>query len=166
MSSKPTNKDARYLISPYWQTSYDLTVGQAPTLNITAGSMQFGGVAIAATAAELNKSADNSANTITLSTASTGTAVDSATYQKIILNSTVDVTHTLALPTKGDRLDIFKLGSSTKVHSIACTSLATFDGTNDVLTFNAIGEAITIVAASTARWVIMQNTGTVGASTS
>ena len=166
MSSKPTNKDARYLISPHWQTSYDLTVGQAPTLNITAGSMQFGGVAIAATAAELNKSADNSANTITLSTASTGTAVDSATYRKIILNSTKTTTHTLALPTKGDELEIFKLASSTLIHSINCTTLATFDGTNNVLTFNATGEAISLVAASTARWVIMQNTGTVGASTS
>ena len=165
MSSKPTNKDARYLISPYWQTSYDLTVGQAPTLNVTAGSLQLGGVAVGATAAELNKSADNTANTITLSTASTGTAVDSATYEKIILNTTVAATHTLALPTKGDRLDIFKLGGSTTVHAISATTLATVDGTNVVMSFNGTGEAISLLATSTARWAILANTNSVALST-
>ncbi len=55
MALGPTRfKDQRYLMSPHYETAYDLTVGNTPTFNLTKDKLLIAGVAMTATAAELN----------------------------------------------------------------------------------------------------------------
>ncbi len=46
--------DQRYLLSPFYAASYDLTLGNAPTLDLAKDSLKIAGTAVTTTAAELN----------------------------------------------------------------------------------------------------------------
>jgi hypothetical protein len=81
----------------------------------------------------------------------------------VLLNhATVVIAATLAAPTAGDELFIIdNSASGVAAHTVTLPAGVTWDGTNDVATFNAPGEALHVVAISATRWFIMENIGAV-----
>ena len=76
-------------------------------------------------------------------------------------NSTV-IAATLDAPAAGDELFIVNNSASgTAAHTVTLPAGVTWDGTNDVATFNAPGEALHVIALSATRWLILENIGTV-----
>lgn len=72
-----------------------------------------------------------------------------------------DLAMTLAAPTAGTFLIIWdKANSGAKNHVVTATGL-TFDGTNDVATFNATAECLVLFATTTTRWIVVENIGSV-----
>lgn len=72
---------------------------------------------------------------------------------------------TLAAPTPGDELIIVNNSASgTAAHTVTVPAGVTWDGTNDVATLDAPGEALHVIAVSATRWFILENIGTVGLS--
>lgn len=81
----------------------------------------------------------------------------------ILLNhATVAIEATLAAPTAGDELFIVdNSASGTAAHTVTLPSGVTWDGTNDVATFNAPGEALHVIALSATRFLVVTNVGAV-----
>lgn len=98
----------------------------------------------------------------------TATGAITLTNGTVFLNhATVVIAATLAAPTKGDELIIIdNSATGTAAHTVTLAAGVTFDGTNDIATFNLLGEALHIKAASATRWVILANVGSVGLSAS
>lgn len=81
----------------------------------------------------------------------------------VLLNhaSTV-IAATKAAPTAGDVLYIINSSASgTAAHTVTLPSGVTWDGTNDVATLNAPGEALLAVAISSTRYLVLVNVGSV-----
>jgi len=79
-----------------------------------------------------------------------------------------DLAMTLAAPTAGSLLIIFdKANSGTKNHVVSAKAASgEFDGSNNnTLTFNATEECVVLFAVTTTLWVIVENIGSVGLST-
>jgi hypothetical protein len=69
---------------------------------------------------------------------------------------------TLAAPTAGDELFIINTSASgTAAHTVTLPAGVTWDGTNDVATLDAPGEALHVIAVSATRWFVLENIGTV-----
>lgn len=69
---------------------------------------------------------------------------------------------TKAAPTAGDELYIVdNAASGTAAHTITLPAGVTWDGTNDVATFDAPGEALHVIALSATRFFVLENIGTV-----
>jgi hypothetical protein len=82
-------------------------------------------------------------------------------------HATVAIEATLAAPTQGDELLIVDSSATgTAAHTVTCAAGVTFDGTNDIATFDLLGEALLIHAVSATRWAILSNVGSVGLSSS
>ena len=81
----------------------------------------------------------------------------------VLLNhATVAIAATLAAPEAGDELYIIDTSASgTAAHTVTLPGAATWDGTNDVATLNAPGEALHVVATSATRFFVMENIGAV-----
>ena len=79
-------------------------------------------------------------------------------YGYTALNSTAAKTWTMDFPDPPNRKFFIQTSSSTlaKVVQLATTA-ATFDGTNHVMTFNALADSIELVAISTTRYAIISN---------
>lgn len=76
-------------------------------------------------------------------------------------NSTV-IAATLDAPTAGDELYIVNNSASgTAAHTVTLPSGVTWDGTNDVATLDAPGEALHVIALSATRWLVLENIGSV-----
>jgi len=84
----------------------------------------------------------------------------------LLLNhATVVIAATLAAPVAGAELYIIdNAASGTAAHTVTTAAGVTWDGTNNTATFNAVGEALHVVAISATRWFILENIGTVGLS--
>ncbi|HBA73468.1 MAG TPA: hypothetical protein DCZ63_15135 [Geobacter sp.] len=67
---------------------------------------------------------------------------------------------TLATPTKGRFLVITQIDAGTHGHTVTLGA-GTWDGTNDVATFNAPGETLVVFGVSNTRFVIVENIGSV-----
>ncbi len=84
----------------------------------------------------------------------------------VLLNhiSTIIVA-TLDAPAVGDQLFIIdNAASGTAAHTVTTASGVTWDGTNNTATFNAVGEALHVIAISATRWFILENIGSVALS--
>ena len=80
----------------------------------------------------------------------------------LLAHATVPVEATLDAPAAGDELFIVNNSASgTAAHTVTLPAGVTWDGTNDVATFNAPGEALHVIALSATRWLILENIGTV-----
>lgn len=81
----------------------------------------------------------------------------------VLLNhATVVVAATLDAPQAGDELFIINNSASgTAAHTVTLPAGVTWDGTNDVSTLNAPGEALHVVAISPTRFFVMENIGAV-----
>lgn len=73
--------------------------------------------------------------------------------------------YTLDAPSAGLEKFIYCNAGSTDNLSSVTADGATFDGTNDVATFNAAGDALHLVGASSVLWNVIVNTGSVSLST-
>ncbi len=94
---------------------------------------------------------DNNVNT-----ASTGTNFTAGTYN---LSST-STAYTLATPTVGDIVDIHQTSTATGGITVTCqTTNETYDGTNDIATFNGVNDHLSLKALSTTRWAVVSNEG-------
>lgn len=130
-------------------------------VNSVAG-FESGGVAITATAAEINDVADVSARVSEL----TATAAVAAGVQSVELNhATVVVAATIADSTNHQGLFVVKdtSASGTAAHTLTLTS-GTFNGTNNVATLNAPGECLVVYFDSAGDGVVVENIGTVALS--
>lgn len=81
----------------------------------------------------------------------------------VLLNhdSTI-IAATLDAPEPGDELYIINTSASgTAAHTVTVPAGVTWDGTNDVATLNAPGEALHVIAVSATRWFILENIGSV-----
>lgn len=125
-----------------------------------SGPIAVGGTSINATAAEINNAADVSGRIQEL----TATAAVTAGVQSLELNhvSTV-VAATIADSSNHQGVFIVKdtSASGTAAHTLTLTA-GTFDGTHNVATLNAPGEALAVYFDSAGAGVILSNVGTVG----
>lgn len=82
-------------------------------------------------------------------------------------HDTVVIAATLAAPAAGDDLWIVNNSAAgTTAHTVTLAAGVTFDGTNDIATLDAPGEALHLVALSATRWFIAENIGSVALSSS
>jgi hypothetical protein len=82
----------------------------------------------------------------------------------VLLNhATVAIAATLPAPTAiGQELIIVDSSASgTAAHTVTVPGAVTWDGTNDVATLNAPGEALHVIAISLTRWLVLENIGSV-----
>ena len=70
---------------------------------------------------------------------------------------------TIAAPEAGRFLVIVQTDSGTAGHTVTLTA-GTYDGTNNVATFNAQNECLVLFGVSATRFVIVENIGAVGLS--
>lgn len=117
---------------------------------------------IGATAAELNNAADVSARVQEL----TATGAITAGKQSIELNhASVVIAATIANANAHQGLCVFKDTSATgtAAHTVTLTA-GTFNGTNNVATFNARDECLVVYFDSTGRGTVIVNVGSVALS--
>lgn len=93
----------------------------------------------------------------------TATAAITLNSGLVMLNhATVVIAATLDAPTVGDELYIINTSASgTAAHTVTLPGAVTWDGTNDVATLNAPGEALHVIAISATRFFILENIGAV-----
>lgn len=135
------------------------------TLAVADGGLKLGagaGTAVNATAAEINNAADVSARVQEL----TVTGAVTAGVQSVELNhDTVVVAATIANAANHQGLFIVKdtSASGTAEHTLTLTA-GTFDGTNNVATFNAPNDALAVYFDSAGNGTILVNVGSVALS--
>ncbi len=83
-------------------------------------------------------------------------------YAELVrLNSTTPlIAATIAAPRPGRFLVITQIDGGIAGHTVTLTA-GTFDGTNDVATFDAAGETLVLYGVSETRFMIVENIGTV-----
>jgi len=172
--------DASYQPKVYKkQGGDDLVVASGGTLDIeSGGAIEIAGTAITSTAAELNIMDGVTATAAELNAAAdvsagkfqelTVSGAITAGVQNVELNhATVIVASTIA--DLANHVGILQIkdtsASGTAAHT--CTATAgTFDGTNDIATFNAPDESLHCMIDSNGKGIIITNTGSVAMSSS
>jgi len=80
----------------------------------------------------------------------------------VILNNTSKIELTLEAPKgAGQLLCIVQIDAGTAGHTVTVPSGVTWDGTNDVATFDAAGELLLLVSSSATRWHVIANPSTI-----
>jgi len=136
--------------------------GSESTAIAQDGTLYQKKVEVTATATQLNKLVTK--NTITALDGSTGKKACSTNGVSSIAGGTGIADMTLAAPTAGDeatiRIDTISSGDVV----VTCADGVTVDGTNDIMTFNAVGEALVLAYKSATEWQIVLNIGAVALS--
>lgn len=85
-----------------------------------------------------------------------------AATDTVVLLNTADgaMAVTLAAPTVNQLLIITQIDGGTDGHTVTLDA-GTFDGTNEIATFNAAGETLILFGVSATRFAILANTGSV-----
>lgn len=78
-------------------------------------------------------------------------------------NSSTALAITLDAPIAGQLLIITQVDSGTEGHTVTLTA-GTYDGSNDVATFNAQDETLVLFGVSATRFVVLENIGSVSLS--
>lgn len=98
-------------------------------------------------------------------TALTESGAIPATASFVTLDSTTPlIAATIAAPAAGRFLVITQIDAGTAGHTVTLTA-GTYDGTNNIATFNAQNETLVLFGISATRFVIVENIGAVGLST-
>ena len=120
-------------------------------------------------AAELASASATSVKRLDTITTPASTVAISGPGTYLLANSTGagGLVYTLAAPTAGHEMKLYlntlSTSTGTDIVKVKPASTAiTFDGTNKVLTFNAVGENVTLVAQTATRWMVTSNVGAVG----
>lgn len=91
----------------------------------------------------------------------TASGAISANVSYVELNSTTPlIAATIAAPAAGRFLVITQTDAGTAGHTVTLTA-GTYDGTNNVATFNAQGETLVLFGVSATRFVVVENIGSV-----
>lgn len=94
----------------------------------------------------------------------TASGAIASTTSYVELNSTTPlIAATIAAPSAGRLLVITQTDAGTAGHTVTLTA-GTYDGTNNVATFNAAGETLVLFGVSATRFVIVENIGSVALS--
>lgn len=89
-----------------------------------------------------------------------------ATVSLVALNkSDGALAMTIAAPTPKQVLVIYQKDGGTQGHTVTLTA-GTYDGTNDIATFNAQYEALVLIGVSATRYLLVSNIGSVALSAS
>lgn len=151
--------------SVYWEwdgTNAKLVVAGTTVFSATSSAADLSALGINATASEINNVADVSARVQEL----TATGAVTAGVQSVELNhATVVAAATIANAANHQGLFIVKntSASGSAAHTLTLTA-GTFNGTNNIATLNAPGEALVVYFDSNGDGVILENIGTVGLS--
>ena len=95
----------------------------------------------------------------------TATGAISASVSYVELNhASVAIAATIAAPSAGRFLVITQTDAGTAGHTVTLTA-GTYDGSNNVATFNAQNETLVLFAISATRFVVVENIGSVGLGT-
>ena len=94
---------------------------------------------------------------------SSGAIADTASYVELN-NDSASIAATIAAPAAGRFLVITQTDSGTQGHTVTLTA-GTYDGTNNIATFNAQYESLVLFGVSATRFIIVENIGSVGLST-
>jgi len=79
-----------------------------------------------------------------------------------LLNNESKIEMTLEAPVAaGQLVAIVQIDAGTAGHTVTAASGTTLDGSDDVATFDAAGEALLLIARSTTAWVVLSNVGTI-----
>jgi hypothetical protein len=139
MASPTVYTDQRYLMGPHYASSYDLTVGNAPTFDLAKDKLKIAGTAVTltaaefnilddvtATAAEINAAADRSTKVVTIANATNTLSLTAALHAGRIAY-VLDATLAITLPEATGTGDVY-----TVVQGIAATSstIVTADTSN------------------------------------
>ena len=131
----------------------------------SGGALKIAGVAVTASAAQINASGALEDNNTLLETEGTTKAclVNGVT---LIAGGTGIADMTLAAPVANARaiIRIASLSSGSVV--VTCAEGVTVDGANDIMTFDAAEETIELVYKSATEWAIVRNDGGVALSAS
>lgn len=92
-------------------------------------------------------------------------AIDENAAYVELNNSSASIAATIAAPEAGRFLVITQTDSGTEGHTVTL-SAGTYNGTNDIATFNAQYETLVLYGVSATRFVIVENIGSVGLSSS
>lgn len=79
-------------------------------------------------------------------------------------NATTAIAVTIDAPKEGWFLVVTQADAGTAGHTVTLTA-GTFDGTNNVATFNAAGETLVLMGVSSTRFVVVENIGSVSLGT-
>ena len=90
-------------------------------------------------------------------------AIDSKDTYVELNSSGTAIAMTIAVPEAGRFLVITQTDAGTDGHTVTLTE-GTYDGTNDIATFNAQNETLVLFGISATRFVIVENIGSVGLS--
>lgn len=119
------------------------------------------------TAAELlNYIADNMVGNVTTVTA-TDAAFSTENNSLVVLNhasTDIDLTFASVVPT-GAKISFLALDNGATSHTVTLAGSQTFDGTNNIASFDAANESITIQGISSTRVAVLSNVGSVAFST-
>ena len=144
-----------------WREDVKFRVGRISELYLGYDNGRLG-TKLNATADELNKVADVSARVEEQT--EDGAVVVTAGVQSVELNNTTQMTATIADAANHQGLFICKqTDAGTAGHTLTLTS-GTFDGTNNVATFDAQNEALVVYFDSNGDGTIIENVGSVALS--
>lgn len=90
----------------------------------------------------------------------TGTAILGTTSSVLLNKSDGVLASTLTAPSTGRLLLISQYDAGTSGHTVTLGS-GTFDGTNNIATFNAAGETLLLYGLTAARFLVLINNGSV-----
>lgn len=90
-------------------------------------------------------------------------AIDANAHFVTLSSTTPKIEATIAAPAPGRFLVITQLDGGTAGHTVTLTA-GTWDGSNDIATFNAAGETLVVYGVTATRFVIVENIGAVGLS--
>lgn len=124
------------------------------------GKFNLGGAPVTATAAEINKALDLSANTLEVTTTAATAVTSAITNVEFNLSSGAGVTTIPDLADHQGDFFIKQTGASTSGASVTATA-GTWDGTNNIATTNAANEALLVRVDSAGNGTIIENVGSV-----
>ena len=127
------------------------------------GNLSQAGTQITASAAEINKKLDLSANTMEVTTTSAATVTSAISNLEINISSGAGA---ITIPDLADHQGEFfikQTGASTSGAAVTATS-GTWDGSNNVATTNAANDALLVRIDSNGNGTIIENVGSVALS--
>lgn len=140
------------------QGSGNLVVPSGSQVDIeSGGSLKLDGVAVGATAAEIDAAADASSFTQAITAAD---AIDlSARHVEITGPATSTYAVTLAAPTVGGIVKVIEMVATTSTNAVTLALTNVVGGSAaSTATFNAAGEILTLVSAGS-KWVVLDELG-------
>lgn len=160
-----------WILDTIWK--FKVSDGTVRTVFDEQGYLYQRDTKLTASASEINSLSTQISNVGTLMANTSVTEVDGSTGNKacavngltLIEGDTGIADLTLAAPTPGAVAHI-KLDSLTSGQVVVtCDTGVTFDGTNDVATFDAAGETLVLYYKAADEWAVAQNVGSVALST-